>query len=284
MITPEKCGVEIADLMFEGGPDGVLLIHRLGGTPAEFSFIAEGLANTGQTVSCPLLYGHGGSRALLGATTWEHWYGTVEKAHDHLSQHCRSILVGGLGVGALLALKLAAEKRSAVDGVALFSPTIWPNGWAMPWYSNALRMLGSKQLANLIRFDERPPYGIKDENLRRSMFEAQTQDSRPSDDILGRVGGALLEVKWLARDVLPKLAAVTQPCLIFHPRHDDRSRLSVSQMLQKRLGGIVDLIVLEDSYHLVTLDRQRELVLDRLQTFASGLPSPARTVAGSTPA
>ncbi|MGE0627125.1 MAG: alpha/beta hydrolase [Hyphomicrobiaceae bacterium] len=285
MASPAKCGVEISDLFIEGSRFGFLFVHRLGGTPADLAYVAEGLGASGFTVSVPLLYGHGGSRALLGATTWEQWYGSVAEAHEELVQCCDKVVVGGLGVGALLALKLAAGAPSAVDGCVLFSPTFWPNGWAMPWYGGALRLIGHKRLANLFRFDERPPYGIKDEVLRRTVLDDMARrDARSSEDVLGRAGGALLEVKWLAKEVMPKLADVRQPALIFHPRYDDRSRLSASQLLQKRLGGIVNLVVLEDSYHLVTLDRQRELVLDRVRHFADELSNEGAELADPPPA
>jgi carboxylesterase len=282
MANPPRCGVDIADFRYQGDRLGFLLVHRLGGSPSDLGYISEGLVRAGRSVSCPLLYGHGGSRALLGATTWSQWYDSVVEAHEELSAACDTIIVGGLGVGALLALNLAAERGQRVDGLALFAPTFWPNGWAMPWYGNLLRVLGSKRLANLFRFDERPPYGIKDDALRRSMLEDLSQDSRPLDDVNGRAGGALLEVKWLAAEVVPKLVRVTQPSLVFHPRYDDRSQLSASQLLQKQLGGIVDLVVLEDSYHLVTRDRQRDLVLQRVIEFAEELPM--LVLQGSTPA
>jgi len=267
-----KCGVSIADIVHDGGRFGLLLIHRLGGRPADVGYVATGLARAGYSVNCPLLYGHGGSRALLAATTWSQWYDSVGSAHDALSARCDTVVVGGLGVGAMLALELAIDRKSTVHGLALFAPTFWPNGWAMPWYGKALKLVGSKRLANLFRFDERPPFGIKDDDLRGEHFRQQASDGRSSDDVLGRSGGALLEVKWLAARVTPRLRHVTQPCLIFHPRYDDRSALSASQDLQKALGGVVDLIVLDDSYHLVTLDRQRDLVLERVLEFAEELP------------
>lgn len=272
MGSAQKCGVEIADVLHEGGRFGFLLIHRLGGSPADVGYVSDGLAQNGYTVSCPLLYGHGGSRSLLAATTWRQWLKTVRDALDELSARCDTIVVGGLGVGALLALRAAAETPSKIDGLALFAPTFWPNGWAMPWYGTALRVIGNKRLANMFRFDERPPYGIKDDALRDAMLASLARDGRPSTDVLGRSGGALLEVKWLAREVSARLGEVRQPSLIFHPRHDDRSALSASQELQKRLGGVVDLIVLDDSYHLVTQDRQRSLVLERVLEFAEALP------------
>lgn len=280
MTNHAKCGVPAEDVLLEGGRLGVLLVHRLGGGPADLEFVAQGLAQSGHTVSCPVLYGHGGSRMLLGATTWKHWYTSVVDAHRELTQRCDLVVVGGLGVGALLALHLAAEKQTAVHGVVLFAPTFWPDGWAQPWFGRLLRMLESKRLASLFRLDERPPYGIKDDALRRSMLTGRHDDGRSREDVYGRSGATFVEVKWLANAVQAELGKVSQPCLIFHPRHDDRSRLSSSQRLQKQLGGIVDLVVLEDSYHLVTLDRQREVVLDRVREFAHDLPALAKQPSG----
>ena len=272
MTNHAKCGVAAEDVLLEGGRLGFLLVHRLGGGPADMAFVAHGLAQSGHTVSCPVLYGHGGSRMLLGATNWKHWYASIVDAHRELTKRCDTVIVGGLGVGALLALHLAADKPASVHGVVLFAPTFWPDGWAMPWYGRLLRLIESKRFASLFRLDERPPYGIKDDALRRSMLSDRHDDGRPREDVYGRSGATFLEVKWLANAVLAELGKVAQPCLIFHPRHDDRSRLSSSQRLQKQLGGIVDLVVLEDSYHLVTLDRQREVVLERVREFAGALP------------
>ncbi len=272
MAEVSKFGVEIADIKVDGGSLGFLLIHRLGGTPSDLGYIAHGLARAGHSVRCPLLYGHGGSPSLLGATTWSDWYGTVLRAHADLVRRCDMIVIGGLGVGALLALNLAADHGDTVHGLTLFAPTFWPNGWAMPWYGKVLRHIGSKRLANLFRLDERPPFGLKDEDLRQQVLERRLAEGRSLDDVNGRFGGTLLEVKWLADQVTPRLGEVAQPCLVFHPRFDDRSQLGASELLQLRLGGIVDLVVLEDSYHLVTLDRQRDLVLQRVVAFGGALP------------
>ena len=288
MTNHAKCGVPAEDVFLEGGRLGFLLVHRLGGGPSDMEFVAHGLADSGHTVSCPVLYGHGGSRQLLGATTWQHWYASVVEAHRKLAQRCDKVVVGGLGVGALLALHLAAEKQDAVHGVVLFAPTFWPDGWAMPWYGRILRLIESKRFASLFRLDERPPYGIKDDTLRRALLSNRNDDGRSREDVYGRSGAAFVEVKWLANAVRAELGRIGQACLIFHPRHDDRSRLASSQRLQKQLGGIVDLVVLEDSYHLVTLDRQREVVLERVREFAGTLPDhatkPPGRPTGSAPA
>jgi carboxylesterase len=55
--------------------------------------------------------------------------------------------------------------------------------------------------------------------------------------------------------------------LIFHPRHDDQSDIKNTMALQRKLGGMVEVSVLDDSYHLVTLDRQRNYVVERTMEF-----------------
>jgi carboxylesterase len=58
--------------------------------------------------------------------------------------------------------------------------------------------------------------------------------------------------------------------LIVHPREDGRASLRNAVYLQKKLAGRVEVLVLNDSYHVVTLDRQRQLVIDRTDQFAIG--------------
>ena len=52
-------------IFFEGGKTGILLIHGLGGTPAELKVVAAGLRKEGFTVSCCKLAGHCGTEEDL---------------------------------------------------------------------------------------------------------------------------------------------------------------------------------------------------------------------------
>ena len=64
-----------------------------------------------------------------------------------------------------------------------------------------------------------------------------------------------------------------QPTLIVHPREDDRASLRNLDYLQTNLGGLIETVVLDDSYHVVTLDRQRQLVVGRTLDFVAQLRS-----------
>ena len=87
--------------------------------------------------------------------------------------------------------------------------------------------------------------------------------------MLSTPGSSMLELRWLVREVRRELSGIRQPALIIHPREDDRSDVKNAMYLSRNLGGIVDLVVLDDSYHIITLDRQRHIVVDRTNTYAA---------------
>jgi carboxylesterase len=249
----------------------MLMVHSLGGNPAELRFVAQGLARAGHTVYCPLLPGFGTGTDPSSLSSWQDWYAALEAAHDELKSRCGVILVGGISAGSILALRLARERPADVHGLILFSPTIWPNGWAIPKSFNLFNLILYKWFARLFRFQPRPPFGIKDERIRKVVIESFKAGDCPIGDLFGWGGGLVWEFRALARDVKRRLAVISQPTHIFHPRDDDQSDLSNAVTIARGLGGPVELTILDDSYHLVTLDRQRSVVVEHTVDFARRL-------------
>lgn len=250
----------------EGGRTGVLLIHGLCGSPTEMRFIANGLARAGHTVHVPLLAGHGGTESDLRDSTWQDWVESAATALDVLCNECDEVVVGGLSTGAVIALLLAARHPEKVKGLALYSPTLWLNGFQIPWYARLFRLVPTKRLANLIDFPAPHKFGIKCPRIRDFLEKAIASSEGPKLPVV-TPGGAVLERQWLVNAARRALAKVTQPVLILHPREDDYAALDNAGYLQRKLPGLVDLVVLEDSYHIVTVDRQRHVVLDRTVAF-----------------
>ena len=253
---------------FRGGPTGFLLIHGLGGTPAELRFVARGLARAGHTVHCPQLAGHCGSFEDLRATGWTDWYATVRTAHGELRGICEKVIVGGLSMGAVLALHLAAELPMDVHATTLFAPTLKLDGWGVPWYSIFFNLVRSEWAANFVRFAEREPYGIKDPRVRALVTAAIKSGDSSQAGQLCNPGRVMLEMRRLVAVVRRELRRIRQPTLIVHPRHDDRASLGNAAYLQSALAGTVETCVLDDSYHVVTVDRQRDVVVERAAQFA----------------
>ncbi len=271
MKNDEKMKTAWGSIFVPGGRNGVLLVHSLGGSPIELKFVAQALGQCGYTVYCPMLPGLAGGTDVSGLSSWRDWYAALEAAHDELALHCDTMIVGGVSAGTMLALRLAALRPEKIVGLMLFSPTIWPNGWAIPWYFSLFRLVKHRWAARLFNFRARAPHGIKDDRLRTFILESLQSGNDAIEDMFGRGGGLVLEFRRLVRSVKPLLGQITQHALIFHPRRDDQSDLSNTIKLQRKLAGLVEVHVLDDCYHMVTLDQQRPLVIDRVKEFAMRL-------------
>jgi carboxylesterase len=278
MSTPNR------SFRFDGGRTGVLLIHGLGGTPLEMRYVAMALARAGHTVSVPQLAGHCATEAELKYSSWQDWYGTVDRELDELRKTCDTVIVGGLSAGAVMSLHLAAKRPNDVHGVACLAPTIWLNGWGVPWYARLFRLVHTKWFANLVPFIECPPYGIKDPRMRELVVEAMNTGDPLQTGKNSKPGGPMLELRWLVNTVKDELHMITQPTLIVHPREDDRADLGNAFYLQRNLAGPVEVSVLDDCYHIITIDRQRDVVADRTVAFVDRLAAAAKPAAQTAPA
>jgi len=257
------------------------LIHALSGTPAEMRFAAMGLANAGYTVHCPQLAGHGGSTQDLVETSWQDWYQSAEAALDELRKECDTVIVGGLCLGSILGLHLAVNHPEKVQGVALFSPTFWINGWAMPWYTKLFSLVRYNWLARLMHFPDTDSLGIKCERVRafvRAALESSDGSAMGTDGIPGTT---VLEHCRMVRAAKAILHKIKHPTIIIHSREDDYADLNNAVFLQKELTGTVDMVVLNDSYHMITLDRERHVVVERTRAFIELVVGKVENIAGN---
>src|SRR5215831_3036304 len=195
--------------------------------------------------------------------------GRVDVEHQRLRENCSTIVVGGLSMGAILALHHAAQHPDDVSALLLYAPSLWLDGWGIPWYSHFFKLITQKWLAQIFPFAERDPWGIKDPRIRSLVEQAIKSGDSSQAGVAALPGSLMLELRWLVQRVKYEIAKIKQPVLIVHPREDDRASLRNVCFLQDNLSGPVQTVVLDDSYHIVTLDRQRELVLQRTLDFLS---------------
>lgn len=252
---------------------GVLLLHGLTGAPAEMRLVGRRMQRAGFQVAAPLLAGHGGSKANLLRTTWRDWLDSARQAYLELAAQVDEVSVAGICVGGALGLALCAEFPQ-IRSAAVYSMTFEYDGWNMPRWGAAaplIQLVAHLPLIRAIDLAEPYPYGLKDLRLREMASRAPDTLIPGSIDKLPL--GSLYQMYRLGRHVERLGAGITTPTLIVHAREDDMSHPRNAERLRACLGGRSEMLMLEDSYHMVHVDRQHALVAS---TTAAFFGAPAR--------
>lgn len=251
---------------------GVLLVHGLTGTPNEMRVLAKGLHKQGFTVYAVQLAGHCGTQDDLLATRWQDWYASVEAGADRLLPRVDRLVVGGLSMGAVLSLALAQRRPQQVAGVCALSTIFRYDGWSMPFYTRAgtflLPLFKALGIGRNRCFMEQPPYGIKDETLRRRIVAQMQSGDSAAAGLPGNPWWSVIEMQRLSSHVLGHLGDVRAPCLVVHAREDDVSTPSNAEDIVRGVTHApVELVMLDNSYHMITIDRDRRTVIARTADF-----------------
>lgn len=255
------------------GRVGVLMIHGLSGTPTEMRGLGRSLAARGLSVGCPELAGHCGSVSMLKTSRWRDWCRSVERAFEAMEQECDAVFIAGFSAGALIGLILAAKLRERVAGIALISTTFFLDGWNMrDWKKQLiLRTVIYSPLRHVVAFREPPPYGIKDERMRNKLVSVlEARDSRTADKIghFSVPATVFRERARLSRKAARVLPTVSCPSLLVHSTEDDFASMKNVDFAAQRLGSRhVESYVVDDSYHVLPLDKRRHDVAERIAAF-----------------
>ncbi|MBD7923906.1 alpha/beta fold hydrolase [Xanthomonas sp. CFBP 8703] len=262
--------IQSAEFHFQGGRHGVLLLHGLTGTPSEMRLLGKSLHREGFSVHGVQLAGHCGNEDDLIATGWRDWSASVEQAAAQMRPQVDKLFVAGLSMGALLALQLAEERPEWVDGVGVLGATFRYDGWNIPRRARLAFLLPWFKRLGIGRrrmFLEEPPYGLRDERIRAQISGAMLGGDSSAAGLPGNPWHALAEMHLLSRRVRRNLAKVTAPCLVAHAAEDDIAHLRNAQLVVAGVSGPVELLLLHDSYHMITLDRERRVLGARLAQF-----------------
>ncbi|MBI3770309.1 MAG: alpha/beta fold hydrolase [Deltaproteobacteria bacterium] len=245
------------------GATGCLLIHGLTGTPAEMAPLAATLQGR-HPLWIVRVAGHATTVADLAETSWLDWYESAATGLRALSTVTPRSVVIGLSMGALLALHLAIERPGSVAAVALLSPAVTLGRGTVQRLSRFLRALGALDArsatlrARLARvLIAKHGSDIADEQVRAHHPGYRQIPLR-----------ALLNLLMLQRVVRREAPRVTQPALVVHALHDHTCPIAAARELYTSLGSREKrLVLLEESFHVVTVDRERATVCAEVRRF-----------------
>jgi carboxylesterase len=233
-----------------GGPHGALVLHGFTGNPQSMRGLAQAFAATGYTVELPRLPGHGTSVADMATTRWSDWSAAADKAYEGLAGRCQTVVVAGLSMGGTLAVWLAT-RHPEIAGVIVINGLIEPFDPTLKAAFEQMRKEGSTTM---------PGVGsdLADPDAKELAY-----DEVPLDCLLLLLDGV--------EELQPHLSAVTSPVLIMNSPQDHVVPPTSSELLAKSVSGIVERLTLERSYHVATLDFDKELIEHRSIDFAEHL-------------
>jgi len=114
---------------------------------------------------------------------------------------------------------------------------------------------------------DRPPYGIKNERLRKRRTSTFLKDSSIAYDEIPCT--CMYESIKLTNHVKKVLPEITTPTLLIHAAEDDIASVNNAHYVEKRIGSpCVRKVILQDSYHIVSMDNEREVVADETVAFS----------------
>ena len=258
----------------------VVLLHGLCSTPDELLSVNGPLRQLGCSV-VPLQipgYSFNADHPELPAQRFEHWVQAVHACvRQQRESHQRVVLVG-ISAGAGLALSAAMDPATPVDGLVLMSTTLRYDGWAIPPWHFLLPLALYTPLGRLWQYKESPPYGVKNERIR-AWIARELENRRVS-----RAGSATLGVSYLRENdrLLRRLRrhlgdVVCPQVLALHAEEDEVARVDNLRLLAHGLSSAaisLKTVVVRNSYHMISIDNDRQQVVRETVDFVRSLPAP----------
>lgn len=230
----------------EGGRTGILVSHGFTGCPQSMRYLAEHLAQAGYTVALPRLKGHGTTVAEMASSTASDWIGDLHTTLSWLQQRCDTFFMTGLSMGGTLTLFMAGQYPSLFKGILPINPFIFANNTDLA--SLAYMVHGPAEIPG-IGSDIKAP-GVTE------LAYATTPVP------------ALKELYALAKVTDELLPRITIPTLIFVSREDHVVLPANAEYILNKINSTEKRQRwLEESYHVATLDNDKDIIVQESLAF-----------------
>lgn len=200
-------------LFFQGDQVGCVVIHGIGGTPANVRVISDALIARGHTVLAPLLPGHGVTVLEQSRSTGAEWLQCALDSYDRLEQAgCKRIFALGLSLGGVLS-GLIAEERKPEGLVMVCAPVV-----CQKFINTARRLSPLLPFAQSAR--ENPCQGDPYANMYQTL---STRKLRDLDDLRKRL--------------IRNMDRIACPTLAIRAMHDNKVDPRSYDILREKLPG-----------------------------------------------
>lgn len=234
------------------GAAGALVCHGFTGNPSSMRPLAEAFAAAGFTVELPRWPGHGTTVDDMLTTTWDDWSSAAEAAYTDLAARCDRVVVAGLSMGGTLTTWLAT-RHPEIAGIVLVNPAVEPLADSFVDVMKGIRDSGTP-VAPGIGSDIAKP-GI-------------TESAYPGTPI-----EPLLTLIAANNAMAVSLGDIRCPILLLTSRNDHVVPNTAGDYLTERVSGPVERVWLERSFHVATLDYDKDEIEQRAADFARKVTS-----------
>jgi carboxylesterase len=232
----------------EGNDIGVLVIHGFTGSPGSMRDLANFYVDRGFTVALPRLSGHGTTPQDLENRKYQEWINDVEQAYGWLKERTKKIFVTGLSMGGTLTLYMGEQHKEIAGLITINAAVKMPNETSMV----VLGTLGIPRFVKGIGSDIKK--GIKEPAYELTPLRASKQ------------------LALLMRLVRHHIKDVDEPILIFSSKEDHVVPPENQRWIYDNVSSKVkQLISLENSYHVATMDYDLELIEQKSLEFIEEL-------------
>ena len=158
-----------------------------------------------------------------------------------------------------------------LDYLAL-SAALGYDGWAIPWYHGLISLAQCIPFSSRYEYVEREPYGLKNTETR-AMIKRMLKSQHVSE--VGAETLALdliLQGRKLIAQVMSEPERIHSPILFMHAVDDESVHVRNPERIYCQVSSKEkEFIYLGDSYHMITIDRERREVIRRSARFFAGI-------------
>ena len=230
-----------------GEKTGCVLVHGFTGAPKEMRLMGNYLNGNGVTVIGIRLAGHATKMSDMVRTRWRDWLTSVEDGINLLSDSCDNIFVAGLSMGGILAL--IAASRYAINGaIAMSAPYTISNDW---------RVKLAKQISLFMPYVKKEQSDTIDQKTSKDHVDYPAYPTR-----------SIAELNELIDTLHNYLDQIRIPVLLINSKNDKAVPPSHAKNYSRDIPpNHFEMIILENSGHVITEDIEREIVFNAALNF-----------------
>jgi carboxylesterase len=221
------------------------------------------LKQSGYSYAIPLIKGYS---AHTGITSYKNWIDETEQFVSDLMQAHTTVSLVGLSMGATLSLAVAA-RNSNIQSLSILSPVLIFDGWSVAWYYPLLKIFYMLGFRNW-HYKETAPYGVKNLEMRKRIKKAVESNNVSELGAAHLPARHLYESLELIKDTKKELSSVNSDILIIHAIDDETASPKNPDLILSSIASETRRTIwLGNSYHMITVDNEREIVANETINF-----------------